>query len=81
MNDKFHHLIDRDQSDYLSAATHFVSKLVPNASFRVADDHYIGDNGVAHVRFRQTIHGVDIRNADFNVNVKFEAPVNFKGRF
>lgn len=29
----------------------------------------IGTNGIAHVNFKQTVHQLDIDNADFNVNV------------
>jgi extracellular elastinolytic metalloproteinase len=54
---------------YLETATALVQKVVPGAEFRVADDHYVGTNGIAHVNLKQTIHGLDIDNADFNVNV------------
>ncbi|KAJ5587231.1 uncharacterized protein N7459_002996 [Penicillium hispanicum] len=57
------------EQNYLETATQLVQTIVPEATFRVVDDHYVGDNGVAHVNFRQTIHGIDIGNADFNVNV------------
>ncbi|KAL2787665.1 extracellular metallo proteinase mep [Aspergillus keveii] len=55
--------------DYLAAAKQLVETLMPNATFRVVDDHYVGDNRVAHVFLRQTIDGFDVDNADFNVNV------------
>ncbi|WEW61511.1 Extracellular metalloproteinase 10 [Emydomyces testavorans] len=54
---------------YVDVATEAVKKSMPGATFRVVDDHYVGQNGIAHVRFRQTLHGLDIDNADFNVNV------------
>lgn len=57
------------RADYLETASALVKKLVPNAEFRIADDHYVGDNGIAHVNLKQTVHGLDIDNADFNVNV------------
>ncbi len=56
-------------ADYTSTATQLVEMVAPHAEFRVVDDHYVGTNGVAHVHFKQTAHGLDIDNADFNVNV------------
>ncbi len=58
------------RDDYVSTATALVQKLAPGAEFRVVDDHYVGENGIAHVNFKQTVHGLDIDNADFNVNVR-----------
>ncbi|RAK80043.1 extracellular metalloproteinase [Aspergillus fijiensis CBS 313.89] len=57
------------QANYLETATRLVETIVPGAAFRMIDDHYIGENDVAHVHFRQTVHDMDIDNADFNVNV------------
>ncbi|KAF7593537.1 Fungalysin/Thermolysin Extracellular metalloproteinase 5 [Aspergillus hancockii] len=57
------------EQNYVEAATQLVKAIVPDATFRVVNDHYVGDNGVAHVNFRQTAHDIDIDNADFNVNV------------
>lgn len=57
------------RADYIETATELVKSVAPNATFRVVDDHYIGSNGLGHVRFRQTTNGLDIDNADFNVNV------------
>ncbi|PKX91250.1 extracellular metalloproteinase [Aspergillus novofumigatus IBT 16806] len=57
------------QQSYVEAATQHVKMIAPDVTFRVVDDHYVGDNGVAHVHFRQTANGLDIDNADFNVNV------------
>lgn len=54
---------------YVETATALVKSTVPNAQFRVVEDHYVSDNGIAHVNFKQTIHGLDVDNADFNVNV------------
>ncbi|KFY36533.1 hypothetical protein V494_05022 [Pseudogymnoascus sp. VKM F-4513 (FW-928)] len=54
---------------YLETAQALVKQVVPGAEFRVVDDHYVGSNGVAHVNFKQTAHGLDIDNADFNVNI------------
>ncbi|KAB8231660.1 extracellular metalloproteinase [Aspergillus alliaceus] len=57
------------EQSYIETATQLVREKAPDASFRVQDDHYIGQNGVAHVHFRQTIHDIDVDNADFNVNI------------
>lgn len=54
-------------------ATELVKKTVPGATFRLVGDHYVGTNGVAHFYFKQTANGLDIDNADFNVNVSADA--------
>jgi extracellular elastinolytic metalloproteinase len=56
-------------ADYVKTATTFVQTTLPNATFRLVGDHYIGVNGIGHVYFKQTAYGIDIDNADFNVNV------------
>lgn len=66
------------RESYVDTATELVKKLAPNAEFRVIGDHYVGTNGIAHVNFKQTAHGLDIDNADFNVNVSWEHL--FRGR-
>lgn len=58
-------------ADYVEAATQLVKEIAPDADFRVVEDHYVGKNGIAHVNFKQTVHGLDIDNADINVNVRF----------
>ncbi|KAG9232629.1 putative extracellular metallo proteinase mep [Amylocarpus encephaloides] len=63
------------RATYLEAAEALVEKVVPGATFRVADDHYVGSNGIAHVNLKQTIHGLDIDNADFNVNVAADGSI------
>ncbi|KAM5435825.1 Extracellular metalloproteinase 4 [Microsporum ferrugineum] len=55
--------------DYVTVATSLLKATLPYASFRLIDDHYIGDSGIGHVHFRQTVYGIDIDNTDFNVNV------------
>ncbi|EEP81367.1 extracellular elastinolytic metalloproteinase [Uncinocarpus reesii 1704] len=55
--------------NYVDVATRLVKRVAPKATFRLVDDHYIGDTGVGHVYFRQTINGVDVDNGDFNVNI------------
>jgi extracellular elastinolytic metalloproteinase len=57
------------RGDYVETATELVKATVNGATFRVVGDHYVGSNGVAHVNFKQTANGLDIDNADFNVNV------------
>jgi extracellular elastinolytic metalloproteinase len=64
------------RGDYIETATALLQKIVPGAEFRVVGDHYIGTNGVAHVNFKQTVHGLDIDNADFNVNVSTGAALD-----
>ncbi|KAI2636683.1 extracellular elastinolytic metallo proteinase [Xylaria nigripes] len=60
---------------YVDTATALVKSVAPNASFRVVEDHYIGTNGIAHVYFKQTAHGLDIDNADFNVNIAADGSI------
>ncbi|KAJ8131525.1 hypothetical protein O1611_g2100 [Lasiodiplodia mahajangana] len=55
---------------YVETATELLKSVVPGAEFRLVGDHYVGTNGIAHVNFKQTVHGLDIDNADFNVNVR-----------
>lgn len=55
---------------YVETATELVKSIVPGAEFRVVADHYVGSNGIAHVNLKQTANGLDIDNADFNVNVR-----------
>ena len=57
------------RGDYVNTATEFVKSIAPDVTYRLVDGHYVGTNGIAHVHFRQTIHGIDIENAEFNVNV------------
>ncbi|KAG4438422.1 hypothetical protein IFR05_006075 [Cadophora sp. M221] len=61
--------------DYVDTATALVQSVVPGAEFRVVSDHYVSENGIAHVNFKQTAHGLDIDNADFNVNVAADGTV------
>lgn len=56
-------------SNYVETATELVKTIFPDATFVINDDHYIGTNGVGHVYFKQTAHGLKIQNADFNVNI------------
>jgi extracellular elastinolytic metalloproteinase len=61
-------IVKRDT--YVDTATALVKATFPDAEFRLVDDHYVGTNGIGHANFRQTVHGLDIDNADFNVNVR-----------
>jgi extracellular elastinolytic metalloproteinase len=64
------------RGDYIESATELVKSTVKGATFRVVGDHYVGDNGVGHVNFKQTANGLDIDNADFNVNVSMSFTVS-----
>ncbi|KAM0513589.1 hypothetical protein ACHAPE_007639 [Trichoderma viride] len=55
--------------NYVDTATRAVKKAAPKSEFRVVDDHYIDVDGIGHVHFKQTVHGIDIDNADFKVNI------------
>lgn len=57
------------EEDPVSIATDLVKKTIPGAQFRLVNDHYVGSNGIAHFYFKQTANGLDIDNADFNVNI------------
>jgi extracellular elastinolytic metalloproteinase len=56
-------------ADPENTATELVKATVPGAQFRLVNDHYVGENGIAHFYFKQTIDNLDIDNADFNVNI------------
>ncbi|KAI3328737.1 extracellular elastinolytic metallo proteinase [Ustulina deusta] len=60
---------------YVETATALVKSVVPDATFRLVEDHYVGNNGIAHVNFKQTAHGLDIDNADFNVNIAADGTI------
>ncbi|KAF4549268.1 Fungalysin metallopeptidase (M36)-like protein [Elsinoe fawcettii] len=59
----------RFSGDYEAAAEAFVAQQFPGVTLRKADSSYQGSNGIGHVFFRQQINGVDLDNADVNVNV------------
>ncbi|KMP09548.1 extracellular elastinolytic metalloproteinase [Coccidioides immitis RMSCC 2394] len=71
----------RSTQSYVDVAKDLVKTTLPDATFRVVDDHYVGTNGVAHVHLRQTVHGIDVDNADFNVNVKDGKVFSFGNSF
>jgi extracellular elastinolytic metalloproteinase len=70
---EFTRLVKRES--YVDTATDLVKSVVPGATFRLVGDHYVGANGIAHVNFKQTAHGLDIDNADFNVNIAKDGTV------
>jgi extracellular elastinolytic metalloproteinase len=57
------------RADAKDTATELVKKTVPGATFELVNDHYVGDNGVAHYNFKQTVNGLVVANSHFNVNV------------
>ena len=58
------------RADAKDVATELVQTTVPGATFRLLDDHYVGTNGIAHFYYKQTVNGLDVDTADFNVNVR-----------
>lgn len=54
---------------YTEIATALVKSAFPEAEFRLVSS-YESKNGIGHVVFKQTVHGIDIDTADFNVNVR-----------
>ena len=58
-----------DTPTYTQTAIWLVQEVFPEADFRLVTEHYVGNDGIGHVTFKQTAHGLDIDNADFNVNV------------
>jgi extracellular elastinolytic metalloproteinase len=63
---RFRHL---KRETYVETATDLVKEVVPDATFKISEDHYTGTNGISHVYARQTIHDVEVDGAFFNVNV------------
>lgn len=53
---------------YTDVARSFVATIFPDAEYRLVSN-YKSSNGLGHVVFKQTVHGIDIDTADFNVNV------------
>lgn len=56
-------------ADFTDTAAQFVRQTFPELEFRMAGDHYVDINGLGHVQFKQTHNGIDIDNADLNVNI------------
>ncbi|KAL2835460.1 extracellular metallo proteinase 9 [Aspergillus pseudoustus] len=61
--------LTKGYDSYVDAAVSLAQGLYPGVEFRVAQDHYVDVSGVAHVHLKQTLHGLDISNADLNANV------------
>ncbi|KAK2755603.1 elastinolytic metalloproteinase mep [Colletotrichum kahawae] len=57
------------RDDYVKIATLKLQEIAPQAEFRLVGDSYVGRNGVAHVHFQQTVNGIDVDNAQVNVNI------------
>ncbi|KAJ3498033.1 hypothetical protein NLG97_g1434 [Lecanicillium saksenae] len=66
----------------VDSAVEFVRKSTSGVEFRLVKDHYTGTSGVTHVNLKQTLHGIDIDNADFKVNVGSDGDVfSFSNNF
>jgi extracellular elastinolytic metalloproteinase len=66
MNDASLKVLKR--ADFVETATELVKSILPDVEFRVSNS-YVGTNGIGHVYFKQTVHGLDVDNAAFNVNI------------
>jgi len=64
------------RESYVDTATDLIKATFPQATFRLVGDYYVGTNGIGHVNFKQTVHDLDIDNADFNVNVSASSHPN-----
>ena len=64
-----HNMMPFAPKDPVEVATEHIKTTNPGLTFRVVNDHYVGSNGISHIRFKQTMHDIDIDNADYNVNV------------
>lgn len=53
--------------DYVEVATAHLRSIHPEAEFRQVGDNHVSSSGVGHVYFKQTLNGIDIDDADFNV--------------
>ncbi|KAM3421665.1 Extracellular metalloproteinase [Cercospora zeina] len=52
------------------AAEALVRSTFPDAEFRRVGDSWTSSSGITHFYFKQTLNGLDIDDADFNVNVR-----------
>lgn len=63
-------------ADHKTIATQHLKSLTPNVQFRDNGDHYTDeDSGITHVYFTQTVNGLDVENAQANVNVKRDGSI------
>lgn len=66
----------RAANDHKTIATEHLKSLTPNVEFRDNGDHYTDeDSGITHVYFTQTVNGLDVENAQANVNVKRDGSI------
>lgn len=66
----------RADSDPKTIATEHLKSLTPNVEFRDNGDHYTDeDSGITHVYFTQTVNGLDVENAQANVNIKRDGSI------
>ncbi|CUS09291.1 unnamed protein product [Tuber aestivum] len=57
-------------------ATKYLRLIAPGVSFRHNNDQYTdADTGVTHVYFTQTLNGLDIENAQANVNIRSDGTI------
>ncbi|KAF2711882.1 extracellular metallo proteinase MEP [Pleomassaria siparia CBS 279.74] len=66
-NEKLKALVKR--ADPRDTAFQLVRTQAPGAAFRLTDDPYLGNNSVTFFHFQQTVNGIDVDNAQFNVNI------------
>ncbi|KAF2210661.1 hypothetical protein CERZMDRAFT_99271 [Cercospora zeae-maydis SCOH1-5] len=59
----------------IEAAEALVRSTVPDAEFRRVADSWTSSSGITHVYFKQTLNGLDIDDADFNVNVRSDGTI------
>lgn len=62
------------RNNYVQAAEGFVRAQFPDAEFRTVNDHHVSSSGIGHVYFKQTLFGIDIDDANVNVNVSTIVP-------
>ncbi|OAD71513.1 hypothetical protein PHYBLDRAFT_134581 [Phycomyces blakesleeanus NRRL 1555(-)] len=66
-NQQSYHPLTQDSP--LDIALSFVSSQLTSSDY-VVKSSYVSDlNGVTHIHLRQTVHGIEVANADININV------------
>ncbi|KAH8144892.1 uncharacterized protein LAJ45_11098 [Morchella importuna] len=66
----------RADSDPKVIAAEHLKTIVPNVEFRENGDDYTDvDTGITHVYFTQTLNGLDIENAQANINIKRDGSI------
>ncbi|KAH7309722.1 extracellular elastinolytic metalloproteinase precursor [Stachybotrys elegans] len=56
-------------TDYVETAAEFARQQEPGIEFRIVPDYYVGKNGIGHVHLKQQVHGLDLWNGDFKINI------------